>query len=327
MNSNYTIDETKDNKKILTITCTPQDLYSCFSAFCNENPGLILTKIIKADISHGSTDDTYACSFELGDDPDKKHHQHLFRGSCRTSENPEQTFNNLIKTHITDKCIRKKRYYSYIPHQMQHRKIKESKNSMNNYLVLSDIIETEKEFEGVTVPPSEAINIYLKDHPDLRLIGLCNGDEERREAPSWASKSGTYQKHYSVTALFASIKDFPELARIKSQGVLTLLNHPSSSVESQTESLLKKRNDRAGMNNTTSEFVVALKYPIGETFLDQENDNGNVTITLQDGSSRTIAGYCNQYYIVINEQERQIASPIIKKPETNDRTNDRLVPC
>ena len=323
MSSNYKIDETKDNKKILTINCTPQDLYSCFSAFCNENPGLRPTRIIQVDISHGSTDDTYACSFELGDNPDNKHHPHLFRGSCRTSENPEQTFNNLIKTHITDECIRKKRYYSFIPHKMQHKRIKDSKNSLNDYLVLSDIIETEKEFEGVTVPPSEAINIYLKDHPELRLIGLCNGDEERREAPSWASKSGTYQKHYSVTALFASIKDFPELAKIKSQGVLALVDHPSNSIESQTESLLKKRNAKTGMNHTTSEYVVALKYPIGETFLDQENDNGNVTMTLQDGSSRTIAGYCDQYYIVINEQERQIASPIIKQPETDDR----LVHC
>ena len=206
---------------------------------------------------------------------------------------------------------------------MQIQRVGESKNGINEYLVLSEMLEREKSFEGITVPPARDINSYLKNHPDLRLIGLSNGDKERREAPPWASKSGTYQKHYPVTALFASIKDFPELARIKSQGVLTFVDYPSNSVESQTDSLLKKRNGNPSRKQSPSEYVVALKYPIGKTFLDQENDNGNITITLQDGSSHTIAGYCEQYYVVINEQERQIAPPIIKKPETDDR----LVPC
>ena len=322
MSNTYTIATTEDNKKVLTITCSSKDPSSCFTEFSKEHPELRVTKIIGTQ-GYYSSENSYTYSFELGDDPDNTYHQQLYWGNCRASENPEPVFQKLIYQSISDKCAGEKKFYSFIPHQMQIQRIGESKNGKNEYLVLSDMLETEKEFEGVTVPPSEAINIYLKNHPDLRLIGLSNGDKERRESPSWASKSGTYQKHYSVTALFASIKDFPKLARIKSQGVLTFVDYPSNSVESQTDSLLKKRNGNPSRKQSPSEYVVALKYPIGKTFLDQENDNGNITITLQDGSSHTIAGYCEQYYVVINEQERQIAQPIIKKPETDDRS----VPC
>lgn len=322
MNSKYTITTTKDNERVLTFTCPSKNPNSLFTEFSQEHPELRVTKLIGAQ-PYYSSKDLYTYSLEIDDDPDNIHHQQLYWGNCRASENPEPIFQRLIHQSISDKCVREKRFYSFIPHQIQIQRIGESQNSIDEYLVLSDILETERTFEGITVPPAREINSYLKNHPDLRLIGLCNGDEERREAPPWASKSGTYQKHYSVTALFASIKDFPELAKIKSQGILALVDHPSNSIESQTQALLKKRNDRVGLKSATSEYVLALKYPIGKTFLDQENDNGNVTMTLQDGSSHTIAGYCNQYYIVINEQDRQIASPIIKKPDDDDR----LVPC
>ena len=322
MNSKYTITTTKDNERVLTFTCPSKNPNSLFTEFSQEHPELRVTKLIGAQGFY-SSEDSYTYSFELGDDPDNIHHQQLYLGNCRASENPEPVFQKLIYQSISDKCAGEKKFYSFIPHQMKIQRIGESKNGKNEYLVLSDMLETEKTFEGITVPPASDINSYLKNHPELRLIGLCNGDEERREAPSWASKSGTYQKHYSVTALFASIKDFPELARIKSQGVLTFVDYPSNSIDSQVQALLKKRNDRVGLKPAASEYVQALEYPIGKTFLDQENDDGNVTMTLQDGSSHTIAGYCNQCYIVIDEQDRQIASPIIKKPDDDDR----LVPC
>ncbi len=322
MNSKYTITTTKDNERVLTFTCPSKNPNSLFTEFSQEHPELRVTKLIGVQ-HYYSSKDLYTYSLEIDDDPDNIHHQQLYWGNCRASENPEPVFQRLIHQSISDKCVRERRFYSFIPHQMQIQRIGKSQNGIDEYLVLSDILETERTFEGITVPPAQEINSYLKNHPDLRLIGLCNGDNEKREAPSWASKSGTYQKHYSVTALFASIKDFPELAKIKSQGVLALVDHPSNSIESQTQALLKKRNDRVGLKPAASEYVVALKYPIGKTFLDQENDNGNVTMTLQDGSSHTIAGYCNQCYIVINEQDRQIASPIKKKPDDDDR----LVPC
>ena len=99
MSNTYTIATTEDNKKVLTITCSSKDPSSCFTEFSKEHPELRVTKIIGTQ-SHYSSNDSYAYSFELSDDSGNMHHQHLYWGNCRTSENPEPIFKNLKKVFI-----------------------------------------------------------------------------------------------------------------------------------------------------------------------------------------------------------------------------------
>lgn len=127
--------------------------------------------------------------------------------------------------------------------------------------------ELRQEYKSINVPPTKKVEEFLSQHPDMRLIGFDNLGINKDY--NWGNGEA-YKRDYSLTAIYASIFDFPELERIESQEIHAYVDLPGNSVDSTINTYLKKLN-RPNPGKRTPQYQVALQAKIGDVYVAQRS--------------------------------------------------------
>ena len=291
-NSNYLISETSDNIT-LKLSSSNQNPTDVFSQFQKEHPEYAVVSI-----------DGYEKKF----DPETKKSVYSYTFSLQKNPSvmPEQTiiFSSIPK--ILERAAERAQaifkprngQYSFVPIKV----IKPSDPRIG--LLVVEKKEFRKEYRNNVVSPNQQIKDFLKEQPNMRLIGFAKPKIGKNLV---SGKSDVYQRVYSLTAIYASTEDFPVLKNIESQEIYSYTDLPGSSIDSKIEGCLNKIN-KPFPNGTTPKNEIALRVNLGEVYIAQCDYSKSDT---DDATS--VIGFRPEDIVVINKYRSPKPNPIQNK--------------
>lgn len=176
-------------------------------------------------------------------------------------------------------------------------------------LLVVEKSEFRQEYNNKNVAPIKSIEEFLLKHRDMRLIGF---DKPKIDKNYEFGKGDVYKRDYSLTAIYASTKDFPELERIARQEIHAYTDLPGSSIDSKINGHLNKLN-KPFPARTAPKYEIALRVNLGKVYVAQRDFSMGHT----DAASAPVVGYRPEDIVVLNAYK---APEITKKQNEEDRS-------